>query len=235
MNTKWSEAESWQDLLDGFPAAEQERLCRIISEAVGSYEGTDAAHDFDHALRVTRLARRVGREEGGDLLALTLAGVLHDVARADEQRTGECHAKKGAEIAAGILERAGYDPSLVVRVKSAVAEHRFRGERKTTSLEGAILFDCDKLDSLGAIGVARAFVYAGVTGQRLYADKPEGYTLGKDNAESGEHTPTIEWELKLSRVLDSLNTTAAQRIGRERDRFMTGFFQRLAAETFGQE
>lgn len=235
MNTKWSAAESWEDILEGFPKDEQARLRQLIGKAVEMYEGTDSTHDSQHALRVTRLARRVGRAEGADLHVLTLAGILHDIARANEQRTGECHAQKGAVMAADILLKAGYDLAEVDKVRSVIAEHRFRGERKTTSLEGAVLFDCDKLDSLGAIGVARAFAYAGVTGQKLYADKPEGYVLGRDNVSSGEHTPTIEWELKLSRVLESLNTRTAREIGRDRDRFMTEFFERLEAEASGRE
>ncbi len=201
-----------------------------VEEARRYYTGADAAHDFNHVLRVLALAERIGRAEGADMEVLRAAVLLHDVARAEEERTGVSHAEAGAQRAREIL--AGHPPEKVEAVAQAIAAHRFRDRVTPRTLEAKVLYDADKLDSIGAIGIARAYALAGKRGQRLWAPVPPGYN-GED-ADPNEHTPVHEFVFKLSRLKDSLFTTTARRIAEGRHRYMVKFFERLEREVRGE-
>jgi uncharacterized protein len=131
-----------------------------IQEARQHYEGADAAHDFDHVLRVLALAERLARSEGADLEVVRAAALLHDVARGQEAD----HAQAGAELARRLL--AGQPAERVEAVAHAIAAHRFRTGPAPQTLEAQVLHDADKLDAIGAIGVARAFARGGHEGPR---------------------------------------------------------------------
>ena len=128
------------------------------------------SHGFDHVERVLALALRLGAESGADARVLALAALLHDVGRAEEDRSGGaiCHAAAGAALAREILRRHGADAALVRRVAECVRRHRYRGAARPASREAKLLYDADKLDSLGAVGVGRAFLFAGEVGARLH-------------------------------------------------------------------
>jgi len=209
-----------------------------IEEARRHYQGADAAHDFDHVLRVLRLAERIGAAEGAAMAVLRAAALLHDVARAAEQAGGPCHAQAGAARAREILR--GHDPALVEAVAQAIASHRFRGQEPPTSLEAQVLFDADKLDAMGAIGIARAYALAGAMGQRLWAEVPAAYG-GRERSEARTdfaaegHTPVHEYVYKLVRLRDSLYTSTARRLAEGRHAFMAEFFRRLGEEVAGEK
>jgi uncharacterized protein len=137
-----------------------------IEEARQYYQGHESSHDFDHVLRVLALAERIARAEGGDLEVVRAAALLHDIGRAEEEATGGDHAAIGAARAREIL--AGHPPEKVEAVAAAIASHRFRSGPPPATPEARALFDADKLDAMGAIGVARAFARAGAHGQRLW-------------------------------------------------------------------
>ncbi|MFH1086804.1 MAG: HD domain-containing protein [Chloroflexota bacterium] len=201
------------------------------------YVDSDAAHSFEHVLRVWHLAQRIGAEEGADLTILQAAALLHDVGRAEELRTGRSHALVGAERAREIL--ANYTAEQVERVAEAIAQHRFRDPRAPSSLEAQVLFDADKLDALGAIGVARAYAAAGTMGQRLWAPVQEGYSDRPPHAGAGDlvaagHTPVHEFRFKLVRLKDQMYTNAGRRLAVERHRFMVAFFEELEDEVKGR-
>jgi len=207
-----------------------------IEEARQYYQGSDAAHDFEHVLRVLRLVERIGQAEGADMTVLRAAALLHDVARAAEQAGGPCHAQAGAARAREILQ--GQDPVRVEAVAEAIASHRFRSSGTPASLEARILFDADKLDAIGAIGIARAYALAGAMGQRLWSEVPPGYAErapGEGRADwlTEEHTPVHEFAFKLVRLRDALYTPTARQIAEGRHAFMDTFFRRLAQEVEG--
>ena len=208
-----------------------------LEEARAHYPGEDAAHDFDHVLRVLKLAERIGRAEGADMEILRTAVLLHDVARAAEDRGGRCHAELGAEQVRGIL--SGHPLDRVEAVARAIATHRFRKSDKPETLEARILYDADKLDAIGAIGVARAYAIAGRCSQRLWAQVPREYAqrsvhdARKDLTDSG-HTPVHEFVFKLSRLRDTLFTPAARAIAAQRHAYMVQFFERLEQEVEGE-
>jgi uncharacterized protein len=189
---------------------------RTLYEAAG-----DSTHDFDHVLRVYHLAERIGQAESADRVVLRTATLLHDIARPD-QDSGRVpdHAVEGARRAQEILD--GQPPEFVEAVAYAIKTHRFRADHPPQTLEAQILYDADKLDAIGAVGIARAFAYGAHRGQRLWAEP-----------DANEHTAMKEFAVKLSKVKESLFTETARAIARERHTFMVEFFQRMAAEVAG--
>jgi uncharacterized protein len=200
-----------------------------IEEARQYYTDSDAAHDFDHVLRVLALAERIGQAEGAAMEIVRAATLLHDVARAEEERTGACHAKVGAERARQIL--AGHPADKVEAVAQAIASHRFRDEVVPQTLEAKVLYDADKLDAIGAIGIARAYALAGKRGQHLWAETPAG---SLSESQSTDYTPVHEFIFKLSQLKEALFTTTARQIAEERHRYMVEFFTRLEEEVQGK-
>jgi uncharacterized protein len=200
-----------------------------IEEARQYYDDSDAAHGFDHVLRVLALAERIGQAEGAEMEIVRAATLLHDVARAEEERTGACHAKVGAEQACQIL--AGHPANKVEAVAQAIASHRFRDDVVPQTLEAKVLYDADKLDAIGAIGIARAYALAGKQGQRLWAETPTG---SLSESQSTDYTPVHEFVFKLSRLKESLFTATARQIAEERHRYIVEFFARLAEEVQGK-
>ena len=201
-----------------------------IEEARRYYTDCDAAHDFDHVLRVLALAERIGQAEGAAMEIVRTATLLHDVARAEEERTGACHARVGAERARQIL--AGHPADEVEAVAQAIASHRFRNnEVVPQTLEAKVLYDADKLDAIGAIGIARAYALAGRRGQRLWAEPPAGSLA---ESQSTDYTPVHEFTFKLCRLKDALFTATARQIAEDRHRYLVEFFARLEEEVQGK-
>ncbi len=200
-----------------------------VEEARQYYTDSDAAHDFDHVLRVLALAERIGQAEGAAMDIVRAATLLHDVARAEEERSGVCHAKVGAERAHQIL--AGHPADKVEAVAQAIASHRFRDEVVPLTLEAKVLYDADKLDAIGAIGIARAYALAGKRGQRLWAETPIGSLA---ESQSADYTPVHEFTFKLSRLKEALFTATARQIAKERHRYLVEFFARLGEEVQGK-
>ncbi|ASJ57640.1 HD domain-containing protein [Brevibacillus formosus] len=194
---------------------------KLVVEAQKRFDGQDPAHDWQHNLRVMAMCERIGREEGADMEVLRLAALLHDIGRAEERQTGECHAEISARLAGEWLSERSMTEAFISRVQSAILAHRFRKERPPHTLEEKILFDADKLDSIGAIGVARVFAYTGVIGQPIQSDDPN------------QHTPYKEYTWKLQRIKDKLFTKTAQQIAEDRHRFMTTFFEQWEWEVTG--
>ena len=202
------------------------RVRTLMSRGRGS-------HGFDHVKRVLALSLRIGEEVGADLEVLTLAALLHDVGRQEEAESDgkSCHARIGSEMAGDMLRSYGAGPGMVRRVKECVREHRYRGGAPPRSLEARILYDADKLDSLGAVGIGRAFLFAGEVGARLHnsvKDALEGLSY------SSEDTAYREYLVKLRKIPRQMKTGAGRLLARERAHYMEEFFTRLGLETGGR-
>jgi uncharacterized protein len=198
-----------------------------IEQARALYPQDGSAHGFEHVLRVLKLAERIGAEEGADLQIVRAATLLHDVARG---RPGD-HALLGATQAREIL--AGAPAEVIEAVAHAIAAHRFRGDVAPATLEARVLSDADKLDAIGAFGIARAYAIAGEAGQRLWAAvSPADYPDIRAIPDA-EHTPVHEYVYKLARLKDRLYTPAARRIAEGRHAFMQAFFAELDLEVAG--
>ncbi len=207
-----------------------------IAGARALYARGSSSHDFDHVLRVTMLAERIARAEGADLVVVCTAALLHDIG---ESRDREQHHRVGAALARDLLR--DQPAALVDAVAHAIEAHRFRTSPDPQTLEAQVVFDADKLDTLGAIGVARACAYAGEHGNALWNMPWRAIAaMGSDAATQPvalgtAYTPGHEFVYKLSRIADRLYTATARAIARERTAFMQAFFDRLDQEMMGMD
>lgn len=213
-------------------AAEFETAFRRLAGTVKEkLERASGCHDFDHTLRVLRNAELLARKlPAADLRIVRLAALLHDFARPEEMAAkGKlCHAVLGAELVRPLLAENGFGPETIDRVSQAVLTHRYRADRVPATPEAEIVYDADKLDSLGAVGIGRAFLFAGREHARLHNTREEA--LGSAEY-SREDTAYREYLVKLSRLPGCMRTAPGRRIAAERAGFMHEFFDRLNSET----
>jgi uncharacterized protein len=208
-------------------------LGAVRKEAKAYFRNARGSHDWDHTRRVYELCLHIGKKEKADLETLKLAALLHDIGREAEDRANGrvCHAERSAELARRILRKQGIDKERRAEVVRCIETHRFRGGRIPDSLEGKVLFDADKLDSIGAVGVGRAFLFAGEVGARLH---DPNIRVERTYPYTREDTAYREFLVKLSKIKDRIFTREGRRIARERHRFMTEYFDRLNEETAGR-
>lgn len=208
-------------------------VARIRKEAAALFRGARGSHDWEHTERVLALCRRIGAREGADLDVLTLAALLHDIGRAEEDasngRIG--HHEVGAALAEPLLRRHGVPEAVIERTLACIRTHRFRRGSAPESLEAKVLYDADKLDSIGAVGIGRAFQFAGEVGARLH-DKD--IDVAKTKPYTKDDTAYREFLVKLRDIRGRMHTREGRRIARERHRFMERFFERLNKEVDGE-
>lgn len=201
------------------------------------YPRGDAVHGFEHVLRVLRMAEHLASLEGADLEIVRAATLLHD-AQGAATAGGEDgrleHHQRSAAFARQVLQGQGWPEARIAAVEHCILSHRFRGASEAPqTLEAKILFDADKLDAIGAIGVARAIGHAALGGQPAYS-QPSARFLQTGEKEPGEvHSAYHEYLFKLRKLPARLFTPAAQAIGARRQQVMEAFFEELRLETDG--
>lgn len=196
------------------------------------FSSARGSHDWEHTRRVHATCMQMGRTAGADLEVLSVAAYLHDLGRPyqDESNGAVCHAEKGAAIAAALLADYPLSDNRKKNVLHCIRAHRHRGACRPESLEARILFDADKLDAIGAIGIGRAFLFAGEVGAKLH--NPE-LAPEKSAPYSVEDTGYREFKLKLSKIRDRMLTGEGRRMAQGRHRFMEAFFKRFLEEYEG--
>jgi len=212
-----------------------------IETASSWYPDNDPVHGFDHILRVYRLAERLARAEGADLEIVRAAALLHDaegenspsqrssVARHSENRPAHHHIS--AQYAAQVLRVEGWSERRITAVQHCIRAHRFRDDsEQPETLEAKVLFDADKLDAIGAIGVARAVAYAARASQPVYAPPSERFINTGEREPNELHSAYHEYLFKLRRLRSLMYTTAGRALAEERHHFMAAFFERLESE-----
>lgn len=210
---------------------------RLIDLARDRLEHSPACHDWDHTLRVLNNARHLCHVEGADLLVVEFAAVLHDIGRPAElaDRGRSCHADQGATLVHQILPGLGVvDPGFTDHVAACVRTHRFRNRTadRPATPEACIVFDADKLDSIGAIGIGRSFHFAGRIGARVHngADQAQGAA-----SYSREDSAYREFLVKLRHLHGRLLTAEGRRLAASRHQFMVAFFEQLNREVSGED
>ena len=200
------------------------------------YQQGDAAHDFDHVQRVAHLAVQIARAERADEEVVLLAALLHD-APTDQQATvldatvRAAHHRAAADFAHQYLTQRGMALKRIENVVHCIAAHRFRDQSlQPQTLEAQCLYDADKLDSIGAIGVARAFAFAGAHGNRLWTAPSSAAPPAEAKPHGADYTPVHEFIYKLQRLLATLHTPTARQIGVQRHAFMVTFYEQLDTE-----
>lgn len=206
-----------------------------IEQARHWYKDSDPVHDFDHVLRVYRMAERLAEAEGADLEIVRAAALLHDAEGATpghESRAGHHHAS--AEFAAQVLAAEGWDAERIAAVQHCIRAHRYRGTERPESLEAKILFDADKLDVLGAIGAARVIGYATLAGTPWYFPPSEQFLETGKEVEGEPHSAYHEHLFKLRKVRERMFTDSAKAIADERLKYLDEFFEKLIEEWDGK-
>ncbi len=215
-------------------------LLALAQETMEREGAADSAHDFDHLERVMALADLLQKREGGDLLTIWAAVALHDIGQERERRHGGDHALISADMAADLLTGTFFPQQSIPTVQDAIREHRMTGGMMPRSIEGRILYDADKLDVLGAIGIGRLFCITGRYNQKVYSRLPDDIAVPADPLKVRElrrrpdFSPNIEFALLYHNLPARLATEAGRQLAQERYDYMAAFFARLEKEAAGE-
>lgn len=215
----------------------KDRVEKIKQASQQFYQGASGCHDWTHVERVVALVRQMADKEKADAEVLVIAAYLHDIARKEEMdsRGQICHAEAGAQRAKQILQKYDLAREKENNIIHCIAAHRSRNEIHPQSIEAKVLFDADKLDSLGAVGLGRIFLFAGAAGSgNLYTGKEKELAkTGKDFAYTKEDSGPMEYEYKIKYLKDKMLTQTGRIMAQERSEFMEQFFQRFWLEVEG--
>ena len=193
-----------------------------------------SSHGWDHVSRVVRMALHIAQAEGADSFVVLMSALLHDIAREEENASNgaTCHAAEGARLALEFLLENDMDRHTALHISECIKTHRFRNSHPPVSLEAKVVFDADKMDSIGAVGIGRAFLFSGEVGARLHNDQDTD--ILSTHAYTEEDTAYREFMVKLQYIKDSLYTAEGRRLAQKRHDFMIEYFNRLHLEVTGE-
>lgn len=198
-----------------------EAEARVVAEA-------DPAHDFSHVLRVVATARAIGAAEGADVDVATTAALLHELFNHPKSHP-ESHLSGDvcAEHARALLAREGAATPFTEQVTDAIRTHAFSRGLAPTSLEGEVLQDADRLDAIGAIGIARCFATCAIMKRPFYApDDP----MCRTRAPNDKLWGTDHFFTKLLRIPTQLHTKTGRAMADGRAAAMRAFLAELERE-----
>ena len=202
---------------------------RLMEDYMLSCMG-DSAHDKEHIYRVLYNALEIANTEiNVDYDILIAACLLHDIGRKEQfENPALCHARVGSEKAYRFLKGHGFASGYAEQVKQCIRTHRYRRDDRPQSLEARILFDADKLDVAGAIGIARTLVYKGAVAEPLYSVSAQGEVLTGEN----DTKPSFfqEYKYKLEKLYSGFYTEKAAKIAKERQQSAVDFYNALYRE-----
>jgi len=210
---------------------EEDVLERAKAFAAEVFAGDSSGHDIHHTLRVHALARSICREEGGDEDVVRLAALLHDV---DDPKLFK---GEGYPNARRFMEGEGMGPETIERVVRIVSQISFKGSGTVVpdTLESRIVQDADRMDAIGAIGIARAFAYGGSRGRPMHdpGEEPKE-NMTEDEYRSNQGTTVNHFYEKLLKLKGLMNTETAKRMAEARHRYMEDFLQEFMDEWDGK-
>jgi uncharacterized protein len=188
-------------------------------------------HSKSHVDRVYNLSIRIAEEENADLDVVKAAALLHDIARAlEDEGKIEDHAAEGAKMARNILIDANFPRDKIDKVVHCIEVHRFKKNVKTEDLEAKILQDADRLDILGAIGIARVFTRGGWANMPIH----DPSVPPKKKYDGRSLTSVNHMHEKILKVKDTFNTDTAKKMAKERHEFVEKFLERFLKEWEGK-
>ena len=196
----------------------------------------DSAHDALHIYRVLHNALQIAQAESQvDYDVLITACLLHDIGRREQfADPALCHAQVGSRKAYDFLREHDFPEEFCRRVEHCILTHRFRKATPPQSLEAKILFDADKLDVTGAIGIARSLMYKADVAEPLYCLRDDGSV--DDGSEDTQPSFFREYKFKLEKLYDRFYTARGAQLARDRQKIAADFYQALYREVgFGQE
>jgi uncharacterized protein len=208
-----------------------------VEEAQSWYSNSDPVHGFPHVQRVLNAAENLGKILGADLEIVRAAVLLHDACDAHPGESDErsSHEVAAADFANEVLEAEGWPPERIEAVQHCIRSHRYRSIEEPETLEAKILFDADKLDVVGAFGVARTVGYAVQAGQPIYSPPSQAFLDTGQVVEGEPHSAYHEFWFKLRHVPEAMKTKPGRRLAEKRARIMRAFFDELAVEASGED
>ena len=198
-------------------------------------EGESSGHDWWHVYRVWKMAQNIGQKENADMFVVELAALLHDIA--DYKMHGGDDSV-GPRIAREWLERQSVDGETISHVAEIIKEASFKGakvETKINTLEGRVVQDADRLDAIGAMGIARTFAYGGAKGRVMYDPdiKPEFHESFEQYKNNNSSTVNHFYE-KLLLLKDFMNTETGKVIAQGRHVIMENYLKDFFSEWEGK-
>jgi len=204
-------------------------LGKVERKVIKLLDGRDSAHDFQHIKRVYKNAEVIGRREGADMKILLPAALLHDlvVYPKGSAKTSKS-ADDSADMAEKLLKSFRYPQDKIDKICYCIRTHSYSKRLVPATLEAKILQDADRLDALGAIGIARTFSVGGSERRSFYnPDDP----FWKSSRELDDREWTLDhFPTKLLKLKDSMHTKTAREMAQERARFMELFIKQLQKE-----
>lgn len=196
------------------------------------FEGDSSGHDYFHSIRVYKMAMKIAEEECCDRNIVMMSALLHDVDdRKLFQTVDYANARK-------ILQDCAASQTDIERVLTAIKSVSYKGRDSVIpqTIEGKIVQDADRLDAMGAIGIARTFAYGGSQGQKIYDPEiPPMPDMDEEEYQQHQGTTINHFYEKLLLIKDMLNTDTARRIAEKRQLFMERFLEEFYAEWNGEE
>lgn len=211
-----------------------EIIDRTADHVKAASSGEGSGHDWWHIERVWRMAKRIGQAESADLLVVELAALLHDIA---DWKAHGGDFTIGPKMAMAWLESLDLDSSIIQQVGQIIADISFKGakvEQPTLSLEGKVVQDADRLDAMGAIGIARAFAYGGAKGRVIY--DPNCRSVQHDSVDAylrNDGTTINHFYEKLLLLKDRMNTPTGKAMAEGRHQFMEDYLRQFYEEWEG--
>lgn len=213
----------------------EEIIKKTAQYARKTMEGESSGHDWWHAYRVWQMARHLGKSEKADMFTVELAALLHDIA---DYKLHGGDTEIGPRIAGEWLKSLNVDGKIIEHIQEIIRDASFKGANVKSgmkTLEGKIVQDADRLDAIGAMGIARTFTYGGYKGAPIY--EPEVKPVMHNSFEEYKSItpPTINhFYEKLLLLKDLMNTKTAKKIAKERHEYMEKYLERFYKEWEGK-
>ena len=208
----------------------KEIIDRAAAYVREKFENEYSGHDWFHTLRVFKTATRIAEAEGADLVTVQIAALLHDVD--DRKLSPETYEDKAN--AREFLSENNFDSCKIEGICRIIGEISFAENRVPSTLEGKCVQDADRLDAIGAIGIARAFAYGGNHNRLMYhPDVKPNLNMSKEEYVNSKSTTVNHFYEKLFKLTDMMNTETAKAIAREREEYMRGFVDEFLNEWEG--
>lgn len=213
---------------------QQKILEKVALEVKAKLEGEGSGHDWWHIVRVWNMAKHIGASEKAGMFVVELAALLHDIA--DWKFCGGDDTV-GPKVARQILEKNFVSAGSIDHVCDIIAHLSFKGagvKTEMNTIEGKIVQDSDRLDAIGAIGVARTFAYGGHKNRPMYdPDKKPSLHQSKEEYFKGGDSAINHFYEKLLLLKDRMNTETAKKLAEGRHRFMEEYLKEFFQEWEG--
>ncbi|MBW8362788.1 MAG: HD domain-containing protein [Kaistella sp.] len=206
-------------------------LTQTVAFVKQKMEGAEAGHDWFHIERVWKLSKNIAATEDCDLLVVELSALLHDIADPKFHGGDETLALK---ISRKFLESQGISEEIIGQVLFIIQNISFKNRGETTGnlpVELKIVQDADRLDAIGAIGIARTFNFGGFKNNLMFhPDIPSKLNMTKEEYKKNEGTTINHFYEKLLLLKDMMNTQKGKKLAEKRHRFMLEFLEEFHAE-----